>query len=52
MGIIPSYEVIDISTSYMKGIFRFEIGVNNLLNENILQEEQQAILVQVYTITK
>ncbi len=33
VGIIPSYEIIDISTSYMKGIFRFEIGVNNLLNE-------------------
>ena len=34
IGLIPSYEIIDISTSYIKGIFRFELGVNNLLNES------------------
>ena len=33
IGLIPSYEIIDISTSYKKGIFKFELGINNLLDE-------------------
>ena len=33
IGLIPSYEIIDISASYKKGIFKFELGINNLLDE-------------------
>ena len=33
IGLIPSYEIIDISASFKKGIFKFEVGINNLLDE-------------------
>ena len=33
IGLIPSYEIIDISAFYKKGIFKFELGINNLLDE-------------------
>ena len=33
IGLIPSYEIIDISASFKKGIFKFELGINNLLDE-------------------
>ncbi len=32
-GIIPSYQVMDAALSYELGRFRFQTGVNNLLNE-------------------
>lgn len=32
-GIIPSYQVMDVSVSYELGRFRFQAGINNLLNE-------------------
>jgi Fe(3+) dicitrate transport protein len=33
IGLIPAYDVLDISSAYSKGRFRFEFGVNNILNE-------------------
>jgi Fe(3+) dicitrate transport protein len=33
IGLIPSYDILDLSSSYSKGAFRFEMGINNLLNE-------------------
>ena len=33
IGLIPSYEIIDVSSSFKKGIFKFELGINNLLDE-------------------
>ncbi len=33
IGEIPSYSVLDLSLSYNVGIFRFEAGVNNLLDD-------------------
>lgn len=32
-GLIPSYQVVDVSFSYCYKLFTFEISVNNLLNE-------------------
>ena len=32
IGLIPEYDVLDLSTAYSKGRFRFELGINNLLN--------------------
>ena len=33
IGLIPSYQIIDVSSSFKKGIFKFELGINNLLDE-------------------
>lgn len=33
IGLIPSYDILDLSSSYSKGAFRFEMGINNLLDE-------------------
>jgi Fe(3+) dicitrate transport protein len=33
IGQIPSYKILDLSTSYYFKNFTFESGVNNLLNE-------------------
>ena len=33
-GLIPSYQVMDLSFSYQYKIFSFETGINNLLDEN------------------
>ena len=33
IGLIPAYDVLDISSAYSEGRFRFEFGVNNILNE-------------------
>tara|TARA_Y100000389_G_C17469656_1_gene529156 strand:+ start:4296 stop:6719 length:2424 start_codon:yes stop_codon:yes gene_type:complete len=34
IGLIPEYDVLDLSTAYSKGKFRFELGINNLLNRS------------------
>ena len=34
IGLIPEYDVLDLSTAYSKGRFRFELGINNLLNRS------------------
>ena len=32
IGLIPSYEIVDISSSFLAGRFKFELGINNLFN--------------------
>ncbi|MDA8948616.1 TonB-dependent receptor [Flavobacteriaceae bacterium] len=34
IGLIPAYDVLDLSSSYSRGRFRFEFGINNALNES------------------
>ena len=34
IGLIPEYDVLDLSTAFSKGKFRFELGINNLLNRS------------------
>jgi Fe(3+) dicitrate transport protein len=31
--LIPAYDILDVSSAFSKGKFRFELGINNLLNE-------------------
>ena len=33
IGLIPSYEIVDISTSFLAGRFKFELGINNLFDK-------------------
>ena len=33
IGLIPSYEIVDISSSFLVGRFKFELGINNLLDK-------------------
>ena len=33
IGLIPAYDILDVSSAFSKGKFRFELGINNLLNE-------------------
>ena len=33
IGLIPAYDVLDLSSSMSTGKFRFEMGINNVLNE-------------------
>ena len=33
IGQIPKYDVMDLSLSYLMGRFKFETGINNLLDE-------------------
>ena len=33
IGLIPAYNVLDLSSSVSRGRFRFELGVNNVSNE-------------------
>ena len=32
IGLIPSYEIVDISSSFLAGRFKFELGINNLFD--------------------
>ena len=32
IGLIPSYEIVDISSSFLTGRFKFELGINNLFD--------------------
>ena len=34
IGLIPEYDVLDLSTAFSRGKFRFELGINNLLNRS------------------
>ena len=34
IGLIPEYDVFDLSTAFSSGKFRFELGINNLLNRS------------------
>ena len=33
IGLIPSYEIVDISSSFLTGRFKFELGINNLFDK-------------------
>ncbi|MEC8599749.1 MAG: TonB-dependent receptor [Bacteroidota bacterium] len=33
IGLIPSYEIVDISSSFLAGRFKFEFGINNLFDK-------------------
>ena len=33
IGLIPSYEIVDISSSFLAGRFKFELGINNLFDK-------------------
>ena len=33
IGLIPSYEIVDISSSFLVGRFKFELGINNLFDK-------------------
>ncbi len=33
IGLIPSYEIVDVSSSFLTGRFKFEIGINNLFDK-------------------
>ena len=46
VGVIPSYDILDISASYKYKIMKLEAGVNNLLDNKFLQDEQRVIRVQ------
>ena len=33
IGLIPSYKIVDISSSFLAGRFKFELGINNLFDK-------------------